>query len=33
MGLDWSTGNQLSSERAMTAHMRMLRNVIVSWAT
>lgn len=32
-GLDWSMGNQLSSERAITAHMRMLRNVRVNWAT
>lgn len=32
-GLDWSTGNQLNSERAMTAHIRMLRKVTVSWAT
>lgn len=31
--LDWLTGNQLSSERAMIAHVRMFSQVKVSWAT
>lgn len=31
-GLDWSTGNQLMSERAMMAQVRMLKNVAVSCA-
>lgn len=31
--LDWSTGNQLSNDRAMIAHVRMFSQVKVSWAT
>ncbi len=31
-GLDWSIGNQLSSERAMIAHVRISRKTRVNWA-
>jgi hypothetical protein len=32
-GLDWSIGNQLRSERAMIAQVRISRNASVNWAT